>query len=112
MIFLNEKKMRKISSFFDIDFENLNFVIFEATAPSLDERYPKKKDLSMSDFLGKVSLAPIVVAETAQPRTTDTQRELSFENLKLLGLGRQIGPKILGAFVVFSANFTAPILVL
>ena len=62
----------------------------------------------MSDFLGKVSLAPIVVAETAQPRTTDTQRELSFENLKLLGLGRQIGPKIFGAFGVFLAKQQHP----
>ena len=35
--------------------------------------------------------------------TTDTQRELFFENLKLLGLGRQIGPKFWGAFRVFSA---------
>jgi hypothetical protein len=35
---------------------------------------------------------------------TDTQRELFFENLKLLGLGRQIGPKNVGAFWVFSAK--------
>ena len=32
------------------------------------------------------------------------QRELFFENPKLLGLGRQIGPKILGAFRVFLAK--------
>ena len=32
----------------------------------------------MSDFLVKISLVPIVVAETAQPRNTDTQRELFF----------------------------------
>ena len=45
-------------------------------------------------------------------RTTDTQRELFSENPKLLGLGRQIGPKNLGAFGVFLANLSAPILVL
>ena len=66
----------------------------------------------MSDFLVKISLVPIVVAETAQPRTTDTQREPFFEKSKLLGLSRQIGPKIFGAFGVFSANISAPILVL
>ena len=41
----------------------------------------------------------------------DTQRELFFENSKRLGFGRQIGPKILGAFWVFSAKLSAPILV-
>ena len=35
-----------------------------------------------------------------------------FENPKLLGLGRQIGPKFFGAFGVFSADLSAPILVL
>ena len=44
--------------------------------------------------------------------TTDTQRELFFENLKLLGFGRQIRPKIYGAFGVFSADLSARILVL
>ena len=44
-------------------------------------------------------------------RTTDTQRELFFENPKL-GLGRQIGPNIFWAFGVFSADLSAPILVL
>ena len=39
-----------------------------------------------------------------QPRTTDTQRELFFKNLKLLGLGRQIGPKFYEAFWVFLAK--------
>ena len=38
---------------------------------------------------------------------TDTQRAF-FENLKLLTLGRQIRPKILGAFGVFSAYLLAP----
>ena len=38
------------------------------------------------------------------PRTTDTQRELFFKNSKLLGLGRQIGPKFFEAFGVFSAK--------
>ena len=33
-----------------------------------------------------------------RPRTTDTQTELFFKNLKLLGLGRQIGLKLLEAF--------------
>ena len=102
--------MRKISSFYDIEFENLSFMIFEATVPSLDKRY-RKKYLAMSDFLVKISLIPIVVAETAQPRNTDTQRELFFENPKLLGLGRQIGGKIGGVFGVFSADLSAPILV-
>ena len=37
-------------------------------------------------------------------RTTDTQRELFFKNSKLLGLGRQIGPKFFEAFGVFSAK--------
>ena len=46
------------------------------------------------------------------PRTTDTQKELLFENLNFLGLDRQIGPKSFGAFGVFSADFSAPILVL
>ena len=41
------------------------------------------------------------------PRTTDTQRTF-FENLKLLGLGRQIGPKILRVFRVFSAKLQHP----
>ena len=40
-----------------------------------------------------------------------TPRE-SFEIPKLLGLGRQIGPKSLGAFGVFSADLPAPVLVL
>jgi hypothetical protein len=35
-----------------------------------------------------------------------------FENSKLLGLGRQIGPNILGTFRVFFADLSAPILVL
>ena len=53
----------------------------------------------MSDFLVKISLVPIVVAETAQPWTTETQREPFFEKSKLLGLSRQIGPKMhLGYF--------------
>jgi hypothetical protein len=34
------------------------------------------------------------------------------QNPKLLGLGRQFGQIILGAFEVFSANLSAPILVL
>ena len=48
------------------------------------------------------------------PMPTDYEHPESFffENPKRLGLGRQIGPKILGAFGVFSANLTAPILVL
>ena len=33
----------------------------------------------------------------------DTQRELFFENPKLLGLGRQIGPKILEAFIAHTS---------
>jgi hypothetical protein len=37
----------------------------------------------------------------SKPRTTDTQRELFFKNSKLLGLGRQIGPKFYEAFGVF-----------
>ena len=35
-----------------------------------------------------------------------------FENPKLLGLGRQIGLKMFGAFGVISADLSAPILVL
>ena len=35
---------------------------------------------------------------------TDTQSELFFEKFKLLGLGRQIGPKNVGAFWVFLAE--------
>ena len=46
------------------------------------------------------------------PRTTDTQRELFFENHKILGLGRQIGPQNFGAFWVFLADLSATILVL
>ena len=45
------------------------------------------------------------------PRTTDTQTEFFFKNPKLLGLGRQIGPKSFGAFGVFSAKLSALILV-
>ena len=37
------------------------------------------------------------------PQATDTQREFIFENPKLLGLRRQIGPKIFRAFGIFSA---------
>ena len=37
-------------------------------------------------------------------QATDTQRELFFKNLKFLGLGRQIGPKIYEAFVLFLAK--------
>ena len=37
-------------------------------------------------------------------RTTDTQTELFFKNLKLLGLGRQIEPKFYEAFGVFLAK--------
>jgi hypothetical protein len=43
----------------------------------------------------------------AIPRTTDTKREFFFENSKILGLGRQIGPKFFG---VFSADLAAIIL--
>jgi hypothetical protein len=42
----------------------------------------------------------------------DTRESFFFENLKPLGLGRQIGPNILGAFGVFLADLSAPILVL
>ena len=42
-----------------------------------------------------------------QPRTTDTQTELFFKNSKLLGLGRQIGPKFYKAFGVFLAKLLA-----
>ena len=37
-------------------------------------------------------------------RTTDTQTERFFKNSKLLGLGRQIGPKFYEAFGVFLAK--------
>ena len=37
-------------------------------------------------------------------RTTDTQTELFFKNSKLLGLGRQFGPKFYEAFGVFLAK--------
>ena len=37
-------------------------------------------------------------------QTTDTQTELFFKNSKLLGLGRQIGPKFYEAFGVFLAK--------
>ena len=40
----------------------------------------------------------------APSRTTDTQTELFFKNSKLLGLGRQIGPKFYEAFGVFLAK--------
>ena len=40
----------------------------------------------------------------AQARTTDTQTELFFKNSKLLGLGRQIGPKFYEVFGVFLAK--------
>jgi hypothetical protein len=42
------------------------------------------------------------------PWTSDTQRELFLKNHELLGLGRQIGPKILGAFEVFLAKVQHP----
>ena len=45
-------------------------------------------------------------------RTTDAQGSLFHRNPKLLGLGRQFGQTIFGAFGVFSANLLAPILVL
>ena len=44
--------------------------------------------------------------------TTDTQRELFFKNLELLGLGRYFGLKFFEAFGVFSTGLSAPILVL
>ena len=39
-----------------------------------------------------------------QSPTTDIQKELFFKNSKLLGLGRQIGPKFYEAFGVFLAK--------
>ena len=48
------------------------------------------------------------------PMPTDYEHpeRVFFLNPKILGMGRQIGPKILGAFGVFSANLSATILVL
>ena len=43
-----------------------------------------------------------------RPRTTDTQRKLFFENPKLLGLGRQTGPKYLGELLDIFGQTTAP----
>ena len=48
-----------------------------------------------------------LVTDRGQP-----EKAFFFKNLKPLGLGRQIGPKILGAFGVFSADLPAPVLVL
>ena len=56
--------------------------------------------------------AQCILHQYTEARTTDTQREVFFETPKLLGLGRQIGPKIIGAVGVFSAKLSAPILVL
>ena len=48
-------------------------------------------------------------AALAQPADNGhPERASFFENLKLLGLGRQIGPKILGAFGVFSVKLQHP----
>ena len=47
----------------------------------------------------------------AWPRTTDAQWSLFYWNPELLGLGRQIGQINSGAFGVFSAELSAPILV-
>ena len=44
-------------------------------------------------------------------RTLDIQRELFFKNSKLLGLGRQIWLINTGAFGLFSAKISVPILV-
>jgi hypothetical protein len=38
------------------------------------------------------------------PRTTDTQRELFFKNLKFLGLGRRFRRNLFEEFGVFSAR--------
>ena len=44
-------------------------------------------------------------------QTVDHQTELFFENPNFLGLRSQIEPNILGAFWVFSAKLSAPVLV-
>ena len=50
------------------------------------------------------SLPAFTIVDSFSSRTTDTQRELFFKKLKLLGLGRQIGPKFYEAFWVFLAK--------
>ena len=63
--------------------------------------------LSDFDFRNDVSFALFLSCFKA--RNTDTQRELLFKNLKLLGLSRHFGLK---SFGVFSARLSASILVL
>ena len=57
-------------------------------------------EISNQFFLCKVKAeyAWLQPFESLISRTMDTQREFFFENPKLLGLGRQIVPKISGAF--------------
>ena len=60
---------------------------------SLDER--------ICYLLNKMTQKNELIKKHLLPWTTDTQRELFFKKkTKLLGLGRQIGPKNFGAFVV------------
>ena len=49
---------------------------------------------------------------TGNSRATDAQEAFFHWNPKLLGLSRQFGPINFGAFGVFSANLSAPILIL
>ena len=58
-------------------------------------------------YCSKVNILIYLRPTYLQPRTTDIQRELFFKNLKLLGLGRQIGLKFWGAFWLFPAKLLA-----
>ena len=66
-------------------------------------KYSKDIRMTFADKLasfGKYTLDLVYI----KSRTTDTQTELFFKNSKLLGLGRQIGPKFYEAFGVFLAK--------
>ena len=52
-----------------------------------------------------LNMSPLHILLGLIPRTTDIQRELFFKNSKLLGLGRQIGLKILRHLRYFRPNY-------
>ena len=57
-------------------------------------------------------MSRLELAFAIRARTTDTQKDIFFENPKLLGFGRQIWQKIFGAFGGFQADLSVPSLVL
>ena len=68
--------------------------------------------ISLDHFLRVSNHTKTVLNQYYLARTKDTQRELFFENLELLGLGRHFRLKCFEASGVFLAGLSAPILVL